>query len=305
MSSASFSSKGKLARLICLISKPGRRSHCEHGALHGPFPTHYVKNKEHRAWYCDNQDCQQPTNVLATSPCLAAVFSRFRTVTPSKLWNFLLVYFASEPPRLARICRASGLGTQEVSLLMTRLRQCEAMLGRREVSDLLMTGRLEVDATGLRKAFVSPSNGAWKASVQEWKDAHGTTSVPSYFLSYVRAAGMVSRGENSQLLLMPLSCKLLSPGSRPPTESNLDVTVLRLQCFFKTCQLFCFAAVNMFQQKRSSTKPSLNVVSPIKETFEAIKDDVPVQGAQSPGQRSRTQDGHFRGRLPRVEARGD
>ena len=35
---------------------------------------------------------------------------------------------------------------------------------------------------------------------------------------------MQQRGQDGKILIMPLPCKLLSPGSRPPTESSLDVS---------------------------------------------------------------------------------
>ena len=159
---------------------PHRCGKCNTGTLHGPFPEHRSDSDDVQAFYCDS--CRQPTNVLHLCPVVMACFERARGITASKLWSLLLCFFAPEAPSVARCVRASGIMTKACIKLMRILRQAEARLARRQLQTLRLSGRLEVDASLVRKAYISKDNAVWSDSVEEWKRLHPGSSVPKYFI---------------------------------------------------------------------------------------------------------------------------
>ena len=159
---------------------PHRCGKCNTGTLHGPFPEHRSDSDDVQAFYCDS--CRQPTNVLHLCPVVMACFERARGITASKLWSLLLCFFAPEAPSVARCARASGIMTKACIKLMRILRQAEARLARRQLQTLRLSGRLEVDASLVRKAYISKDNAVWSDSVEEWKRLHPGSSVPKYFI---------------------------------------------------------------------------------------------------------------------------
>lgn len=167
---------------IGAIIRPPRCPKCDHGGLQGPFAHHKLTCGETRAYYCDNKDCAQPTNVLAFCPLVMTCFQRARSCTPSKLWSFLLAFFQTDAPRNVQCMRISGLGEKPCAKLMQCLRAIEAKLARRQLLYLRLTGRLEVDATRVRTAYVSAKNAAWQPHVRIWKELHPRLAVPKYFL---------------------------------------------------------------------------------------------------------------------------
>ena len=114
---------------------------------------------------------------------MADSFERHKTCTCAKLYALLCNYFAPEPPRLSRIVRASGLGEKPVLKIMDKLRAAEAALARKQCEEMRMSGRLEVDATKIRIAYVSKSNEFWQEHVAAWKASHPHARLPSYLIS--------------------------------------------------------------------------------------------------------------------------
>ena len=162
---------------------PKRCPKCGCGGLHGPMTHYKYEDPEIRGYWCDNQDCRGFTNIMQFCPLVADSFERHKTCTCAKLYALLCNYFAPEPPRLSRIVRASGLGEKPVLKIMDKLRAAEAALARKQCEEMRMSGRLEVDATKIRIAYVSKSNEFWQEHVAAWKASHPHARLPSYLIS--------------------------------------------------------------------------------------------------------------------------
>lgn len=219
-----------MSELLALgvLTKPKVCPHCCHGGLHGPFPQHDGRAADQRMWYCDWPECRQRTNVLQGCDLLTSSCDRFRTLTPSNFLLFLYLYYSPDVPSLSSLCRKTGLGERTGLTLCKLLREREAQLGRKQLQSLTLHGRVEADATVLRKVYVSVNSDAWKEHIHAWKKKHPKASLPAYFMGHIRCAGLAERGQHGKVLCVPLPLELQSPGSRPPTESVRDVQTSEL-----------------------------------------------------------------------------
>ncbi|OLQ05707.1 hypothetical protein AK812_SmicGene11061 [Symbiodinium microadriaticum] len=136
------------------------------------------------------------------------------SVTPQKLLALVVQYLSKSAPRLYEAVHLNGLHSRVVLQVHGELRRLEAKEGRRLLNKIRLKGDVELDATALRKVYVSSNNEGWAPLVED----NFSTRV---FQLHIRCAGALQR--NRPVLVVPLPPKLVVPGARPPTESLEDV----------------------------------------------------------------------------------
>lgn len=152
-----------------ILKKPNLCPKCNQGTLQGPWPRHDAKESEQRYWVCDVSWCY--TNVLTGSGGFAKKFQRFRALSPPKFYQLLLVYFTPGVVRLQQCVRASGLNRDACAHAMKSLRSLEAGAGRAQIENdsVKLQGRIECDATSIRKIYVKKNSEWWKEHIAEWQ----------------------------------------------------------------------------------------------------------------------------------------
>ena len=100
------------------------------------------------------------------------------------------------------------------------LRAKEAQLGRKQLESLTLKGRVEVDATVIRKVCE-----ARHGSITYWLGKPSAATKTYHHTSWDTFVALVLSKEvdDAKLLCVPLPLELQSAGSRPPTESTYDV----------------------------------------------------------------------------------
>jgi len=101
----------------------------------------------------------------------------------------------------------------------------EAQAARSQKDTIRLQGRIECDATSIRKMYIKNNCPEWSLHIEDWKKKHAGEALQKYFIAYVRVGGLIERGgRDGKVLVTPLPVILLAPGARPPTESTLDVS---------------------------------------------------------------------------------
>ena len=207
-----------------ILKCPDTCPKCGTGGMQGPFARKDV-GTEHLHWHCDNRDCRARHNVLAFSGRFGVKWDRFNTLTPGKFYQLLLAYWGPGTLRLQEIVHITGLKEKIAIRAMRCLREMEAQAARSQKETIRLQGRIECDATSIRKMYIKNNCAEWSLHIEDWKKKHTGEALPKYFIAYVRVGGLIERGgPDGRVLVTPLPVILLAPGARPPTESNLDVS---------------------------------------------------------------------------------
>ena len=114
-------------------------------------------------------------------------------------------------------------------ILDATLRAKEAQLGRKQLESLTLKGRVEADATVIRKVYVSVRSEAWKHHILAWKAKHRNQDLPPYFMGHIRCAGLAEGGDDAELLCVPLPLELQSAGSTYDVQSSELLSKLDVQ----------------------------------------------------------------------------
>ena len=89
------------------------------------------------------------------------------SVTPQKLLALVVQYLSKSAPRLYEAVHLNGLHSRVVLQVHGELRRLEAKEGRRLLNKIRLKGDVELDATALRKVYVSSNNEGWAPLVED------------------------------------------------------------------------------------------------------------------------------------------
>ena len=214
--------------VLGVLKCPEECPSCMSGGMQGPFRRNDLAT-EQLHWHCDNRDCRARHDVLSFSGRFALKWDRFRSLTPATFYQLILAYWGPGQLRLQEVCHVTGLQEDQGIRAMRCLREMEAQAARSQKDHLRLQGRIECDATSIRKMYIKNNCPEWSSHIADWRRKHAGESLPQYFIAYVRVGGLIERGgRDGRVLVTPLPVILLSPGARPPTESSLDVSELDL-----------------------------------------------------------------------------